>query len=131
MGEDPRGLPNNLMPYIARVAVGQLPCVNVFGNDYDTPDGTGVRDFIHVTDLARGHICSLPRLMDAPGVQVYNLGTGRGYSVLEMIRGFEEACGHLIPYEIAPRRPGDIAACWADPAKAIKDLGWKAKKNHG
>ncbi|WDP89426.1 MAG: UDP-glucose 4-epimerase GalE [Desulfobacter sp.] len=128
IGEDPRGLPNNLMPYIARVAVGQLPKVNVFGNDYDTPDGTGVRDFIHVTDLARGHICSLPKLMATPGVQIYNLGTGQGYSVLEMIRGFEKACGHDIPYEITPRRPGDIAACWADPSRAQKELGWKARK---
>ncbi len=128
IGEDPRGVPNNLIPYVARVAVGQLPRVNVFGNDYDTPDGTGVRDFIHVTDLARGHICSLPKLLATPGVQVYNLGTGRGYSVLEMIRGFEKACGHDIPYAISPRRAGDIAACWADPSRAEKDLGWKALK---
>lgn len=128
IGEDPQGLPNNLMPYIAKVAVGQLPKVNVFGNDYDTPDGTGVRDFIHVTDLAKGHTCCLPKLLDAPGVQIYNLGTGRGYSVLEMIRGFEKACGHAIPYEIVPRRPGDIAACWADPARAGKELGWKASR---
>jgi len=128
IGEDPRGLPNNLMPYIARVAVGQLPRVNVFGNDYNTPDGTGVRDFIHVTDLAKGHICSLPRLLETPGVQIFNLGTGRGYSVLEMIRGFEKACGHDIHHEIAPRRAGDIASCWADPSKAEKELGWKACK---
>lgn len=128
IGEDPRGLPNNLMPYVARVAMGQLPRVNVFGNDYDTPDGTGVRDFIHVTDLAKGHICSLSRLLEAPGVQVYNLGTGRGYSVLEMIHGFEKACGHDIPYEIVPRRAGDIAACWADPSRAKNQLGWKAGK---
>jgi len=128
IGEDPRGLPSNLMPYVAQVAVGQLPRVNVFGNDYDTPDGTGVRDFIHVTDLARGHIFSLPKLLESPGVQVYNLGTGRGYSVLEMIRGFEKACGHDIPYAIAPRRAGDIAACWADPSRAEKELGWKALK---
>ena len=128
IGEDPRGLPNNLMPYVAKVAVGQLPRVNVFGSDYETPDGTGVRDYIHVTDLARGHICSLPRLMENSGVQIYNLGTGRGYSVLEMIRGFEKACGHDIAYEIVDRRPGDIAACWADPSRAERELGWKAVK---
>ena len=126
IGEDPRDIPNNLMPYVARVAIGQLPRVNVFGNDYDTPDGTGVRDFIHVTDLAKGHICCLPRLMKTSGVGIYNLGTGRGSSVIEMIKGFEKACGHNIPYEIAPRRPGDIAAYWADPSKAGRELGWKA-----
>ncbi len=128
IGEDPSGIPNNLMPYIARVAVGQLPKVSVFGDDYDTPDGTGVRDFIHVTDLAKGHLCSLPKLMAEPGVQIYNLGTGQGYSVLEMIHGFEKACGHAIAYEIAPRRAGDIAACWADPSLAHRELGWKATK---
>ncbi len=126
IGEDPRDIPNNLMPYVARVAIGQLPCVNVFGNDYDTPDGTGVRDYIHVTDLARGHICCLPKLMEKAGVNIYNLGTGRGYSVLEMIKGFQKACGHDVPFKIAPRRPGDIAACWADPSKARAELGWKA-----
>ena len=128
IGEDPGGLPNNLMPYIAQVAVGQLARVNVFGNDYNTPDGTGVRDFIHVTDLAHGHIRSLPKLLKTQGVQVYNLGTGQGYSVLEMIHGFEKACGHEIPYEIVPRRAGDIAACWADPSRANKELEWKACK---
>lgn len=128
IGEDPGGVPNNLMPYIAQVAVGQLARVNVFGNDYDTPDGTGIRDFIHVTDLAHGHICSLPKLLKTQGVQVYNLGTGQGYSVLEMIHGFETACGHEIPYEIVPRRAGDIASCWADPSRAKKELGWKACK---
>ena len=126
IGEDPRDIPNNLMPYVAKVAIGELACVNVFGNDYDTPDGTGVRDFIHVTDLAKGHICSLPRLMETASVNIYNLGTGRGYSVLEMIKGFEKACGHEIPYKIAPRRPGDIAACFADPSKAKTELGWTA-----
>ena len=129
IGEDPRDIPNNLMPYVARVAIGQLPRVNVFGNDYDTPDGTGVRDFIHVTDLAKGHICCLSRLMETSGVGIYNLGTGRGASVIEMIKGFEKACGHNIPYEIAPRRPGDIAAYWADPSKAGRELGWKAALN--
>ena len=128
IGEDPNGIPDNLMPYVAQVAVGKLARVQVFGNDYDTGDGTGVRDYIHVTDLASGHIRSLPKVMAEPGVHIYNLGTGRGYSVLEMIQGFEEACGHPIPYDIVPRRPGDIAACWADPGKAKKELGWKAKK---
>lgn len=128
IGEDPNDIPNNLMPYIARVAVGNLPRVNVFGNDYDTPDGTGVRDYIHVTDLAAGHTACLPKLMQTPGVLTYNLGTGKGYSVLDMIHGFEKACGHDIPYEIAPRRPGDIAECWADPSKAERELGWKATK---
>jgi len=128
IGEDPFGLPNNLVPYIAQVAVGSLPCLSVFGNDYDTPDGTGVRDYIHVVDLAKGHIKTLPKLFTNPGVVVYNLGTGHGYSVLEMIKGFEAASGRPIPYKIADRRPGDIAACWADPAKARADLGWEAKK---
>lgn len=128
IGEDPFGLPNNLVPYIAKVAVGSLPCLSVFGNDYDTPDGTGVRDFIHVVDLAKGHIKTLPRLFTNPGVVVYNLGTGHGYSVLEMIRGFEDACGNPIPYKMTGRRPGDIAACWADPSKARAELGWEAKK---
>ena len=128
IGEDPNDIPNNLMPYIARVAVGSLPRVNVFGNDYTTEDGTGVRDYIHVTDLALGHIRSLPKLMKSPGLLTYNLGTGKGYSVLDMIHAFEDACGHDIPYEIAPRRPGDIAACWADPSRAEKELGWKAEK---
>lgn len=129
IGEDPRDIPNNLMPYIARVAVGTLPKVNVFGNDYDTKDGTGVRDYIHVTDLARGHISSLPKLMESPGVLIYNLGTGNGYSVLEMIQGFERASNQEIPHEITPRRAGDIASCWADPSKAEKELGWKAVKD--
>jgi UDP-glucose 4-epimerase len=128
IGEDPQGIPNNLIPYISRVAIGSLDRVQVFGNDYDTPDGTGVRDFIHVTDLALGHIKTLPKLFSNPGIVTYNLGTGRGFSVLEMIQGFVRACGHAIPYDIVPRRPGDIAACWADPAKAGKELGWQAVK---
>ncbi len=128
IGEDPRGIPNNLVPYIARVAIGSLDRVRVFGNDYPTPDGTGVRDYIHVCDLAEGHVKTLPRLLAAPGVLTYNLGTGKGYSVLEMIRGFERACGRPIPYDTVPRRPGDIAACWADPGKAEKELGWKATR---
>lgn len=128
IGEDPFGIPNNLVPYISQVAVGSLPHLSVFGNDYDTPDGTGVRDFIHVVDLALGHVKTLPKLLAHPGVVIYNLGTGRGYSVLEMIKGFEKASGKKIPYKIVDRRPGDIAACWADPAKAQKALGWKATK---
>lgn len=128
IGEDPSGIPNNLMPYIARVAIGSLPEVNVFGDDYDTPDGTGVRDYIHVVDLALGHIRTLPRLFSRPGLVTYNLGTGRGYSVLEMIQGFETASGRKIPYKIAHRRSGDVAACWADPSKALGEMGWKAVK---
>lgn len=129
IGEDPNGIPNNLMPYISQVAVGKLPRIQVFGNDWDTTDGTGVRDYIHVTDLAAGHIHALPRVMDKAGIHLYNLGTGRGYSVLEMIKGFEQACGRPLPYEFAPRRSGDIAACWADPAKAEAELGWRAEKD--
>ena len=126
IGEDPNGLPNNLMPFIAQVAVGKLPEVKVFGDDYATPDGTGVRDYIHVVDLARGHLAALTRLQDAPGVVTYNLGTGRGYSVLEMVRAFAAAAERDIPYRIVARRPGDIAACWADPALAAEELGWRA-----
>lgn len=129
IGEDPNGLPNNLMPYISQVAVGLLPRVSVFGNDYDTPDGTGVRDYIHVRDLALGHIQTLPKLAENPGVVVYNLGTGNGFSVLEMVKGFEKASGRQVPYCISDRRPGDIAACFADPSKARKELGWKAQKS--
>ncbi|MBU8848642.1 MAG: UDP-glucose 4-epimerase GalE [Desulfobacterales bacterium] len=128
IGEDPFGIPNNLVPYISRVAIGSLSRLKVFGDDYDTPDGTGIRDFIHVVDLAKGHIKTLPKLFTNPGVVIYNLGTGLGYSVLEMIKGFESASGKKIPYEITGRRPGDIAACFADPAKAKKELGWKADK---
>ena len=129
MGEDPQGTPNNLCPYIAKVAVGTLDQVQVFGNDYNTPDGTGVRDYIHVVDLARGHLQVLPKLLSQTGVHTYNLGTGQGFSVLEMIQGFERACGRKIPYTITDRRPGDIAACYADPKRALRDLGWQAQKS--
>jgi len=127
IGEDPDGIPNNLLPYVAKVAVGRLEKVNVFGNDYDTPDGTGVRDYIHVVDLAKGHVKALEKIVQNPGLEVYNLGTGNGYSVLDIIHAFSKACGHEVPYVIAPRRPGDIDVCYADPAKALNDLGWKAK----
>lgn len=127
IGEDPKGIPNNLTPYIARVADGKLPCVNVFGNDYDTPDGTGVRDYIHVVDLAIGHIKAIEKMNDA-GVHIFNLGTGNGYSVLDVIHAFEKACGHEIPYKICPRRPGDIAACYANADKAKRELGWVAER---
>ena len=126
IGEDPKGIPNNLMPFVAQVASGKLSCINVFGNDYDTPDGTGVRDYIHVVDLALGHIAAIEHCNDA-GVYIYNLGTGRGYSVLEMIKAFEKACGKTLPYKICARRPGDIAACYACPDKAKKELHWEAK----
>ncbi|RGU87798.1 UDP-glucose 4-epimerase GalE [Bifidobacterium adolescentis] len=125
LGEDPKGIPANLTPYIAKVAFGELPEVQVFGDDYDTPDGTGVRDYIHVVDLARGHVAAIEHV-DEPGVRVYNLGTGHGYSVLEVIRAYEKAAGHPIPYTVKPRRPGDIAACYADASKAERELGWKA-----
>ena len=127
IGEDPQGIPNNLVPYISRVANGSLAHLSVFGNDYPTTDGTGVRDYIHVLDLADGHIAALKRFDSPTGLSVYNLGTGRGYSVLEMLHAFEKACGHPIPYVIAPRRVGDVAECYADPSKAEKELGWKAK----
>lgn len=127
LGEDPNGIPNNLTPYIAKVATGELPFVRVFGNDYPTPDGTGVRDYIHVVDLAQGHIKALAK--NQPGVYVYNLGTGVGYSVLDVIHAYEKACGHELPYQIMGRRPGDIAQCYADPTKAEKELGWKAERN--
>lgn len=127
MGEDPRDIPNNLMPYIARVAVGTLLYLNVFGNDYPTPDGTGVRDYIHVTDLATGHMAALDYAAAHTGVEVFNLGTGTGYSVLDMVHAFSRACGRDIPYRIAPRRSGDIAACYADVTKAKEVLGWSAR----
>ena len=127
IGENPKGIPNNLMPYIAQVAAGILPELGVFGNDYDTPDGTGVRDYIHVVDLAKGHVYAVDKAVSAPGVHVYNLGTGKGYSVLEIVKAFEEANDIHIPYVIKPRRPGDIAVCYADPSKALKELGWKAE----
>lgn len=126
IGEDPRGIPNNLTPYIAKVAIGELKEVGVFGNDYDTPDGTGVRDYIHVVDLAKGHVAAISKIKDG-GVYTYNLGTGVGYSVLDVIHAYEKACGHAIPYAIKPRRAGDIAACYADASKAEKELGWKAQ----
>jgi UDP-glucose 4-epimerase len=126
IGEDPKGIPNNLTPYIAKVAIGELPQVGVFGNDYPTPDGTGVRDYIHVVDLAKGHVAAIEH-MKGSGVFTYNLGTGIGYSVLDVIHAFEKACGHKIPYVIKPRRAGDIAACYADPKKAKEELGWEAK----
>ncbi len=127
IGEDPNGIPNNLLPYVAKVAAGQLECIQVFGNDYDTPDGTGVRDYIHVVDLALGHIKALEKLNTHPGLVTYNLGTGVGYSVLDVIHNFEKACGKKLPYRITGRRPGDIATCYADPAKAKKELGWEAR----
>ncbi len=128
IGEDPHGIPNNLLPYISQVAVGRLERVSVFGNDYPTPDGTGVRDYIHVVDLALGHLAALDYLRQHAGIHTWNLGTGTGYSVLDMIRAFEIACGHPVPYTIAPRRPGDIAACWSDPGKAASELGWRAQR---
>ena len=127
IGEDPKGIPNNLLPYVAQVAIGKLKCLGVFGNDYDTPDGTGVRDYIHVVDLARGHVKAIEKLADREGVSIYNLGTGKGYSVLEVVHAFEKACGHPIPYEIRERRPGDIATCYCDPRKAKEELGWEAE----
>ena len=127
IGEDPRGTPNNLMPYVAQVAVGRRPQLSVFGNDYPTPDGTGVRDYIHVVDLAEGHVAALDRLLAAPGSFTVNLGTGRGASVLEVVKAYEAASGRPVPYRIEPRRPGDVAACWADPGLAHKLLGWRAK----
>lgn len=127
IGEAPNGIPNNLLPYVAKVAAGVLDRVNVFGDDYDTPDGTGVRDYIHVVDLAKGHVCAVKKLLEHPGLVIYNLGTGVGYSVLDIIHNFEKACGKKIPYVIAPRRPGDIATCYSDPSKAEGELGWKAQ----
>ena len=127
IGEDPSGIPNNLMPYITQVAVGKIDHLNIFGNDYPTPDGTGVRDYIHVVDLAKGHIKALKKIEGRSGLSVYNLGTGKGYSVLDIVNNFEAATGVKIPYEIKERRPGDIAECYADPTKAEKELGWKAE----
>ncbi len=128
IGEDPQGVPNNLMPYIAQVAVGRLPRLRVFGDDYPTPDGTGVRDYIHVVDLADGHLAALRYAHGRPGMHVFNLGTGRGNSVLEMLAAFGRACGRELPYEVVPRRPGDVAACWADPTRAEQTLGWRAAR---
>ncbi|MBE6119024.1 MAG: UDP-glucose 4-epimerase GalE [Erysipelotrichaceae bacterium] len=127
IGEDPKGIPNNLLPYVAQVAIGKLKCVGVFGNDYDTPDGTGVRDYIHVVDLAKGHVKALDRIKEKAGCKVYNLGTGKGYSVLDVIHAFSKACGHDIPYEIKPRRAGDIATCYSKCDLAKEELGWQAE----
>jgi UDP-glucose 4-epimerase len=129
IGEDPKDIPNNLMPYIAQVAVGRLECLNVFGNDYDTLDGTGVRDYIHVVDLAKGHLKALEKISKENGVFTYNLGTGTGYSVLELVNTFSKELGRQINYKIVERRPGDVACCYADPTKAEKEIGFKATHN--
>ncbi len=129
MGEDPNDIPNNLMPYVSQVAVGKLKELSVFGDDYDTHDGTGVRDYIHVVDLAQGHLKALDKLEDLPGLVTYNLGTGNGYSVLDMVKAFSKACGKDVKYKIVDRRPGDVAMCYADPKKANEELGWSAKYN--
>ncbi len=129
IGEDPRGIPNNLMPYITQVAIGRREKLSIFGNDYDTPDGTGIRDYIHVVDLAKGHVAAVTFATENTGCEVFNLGTGTGYSVLDMVKAFEEANGVRIPYQIAGRRPGDLPVCYADPAKSAEMLGWKAEKN--
>jgi UDP-glucose 4-epimerase len=129
IGEDPNGIPNNLVPYIAKVAMGELDHIKVYGNDYDTPDGTGIRDYIHVVDLALGHIKAIEKLSQNPGLEIYNLGTGVGYSVLEIIHNYELACGKKLPYTIEARRPGDIAVSYADPSKAFRELGWKAERD--
>ncbi|WP_421381631.1 UDP-glucose 4-epimerase GalE [Bacillus salacetis] len=129
IGEDPDGIPNNLMPYITQVAVGKLEILNVFGNDYNTVDGTGVRDYIHVVDLAKGHLKALHKVLKSRGVEAYNLGTGKGYSVLQMVEAFEQVSGQNVPFRIVSRRPGDIAECYADPSKAERELGWKAGRS--
>ncbi len=128
IGEDPHGIPNNLMPFITQVAVGRLPELSVFGSDYPTPDGTAVRDYIHVVDLAQGHLAALAKLAQQPGVAIYNLGTGQGASVLEVIHAFEQATGQKISYRVAPRRPGDVASVYADAGKAFQEMGWRAQK---
>jgi len=128
IGEDPNGIPNNLMPFVSQVAVGKREFLSVFGDDYPTPDGTGVRDYIHVVDLAVGHLKAIEKLTSNPGLVIYNLGTGKGTSVLDMVKAFEDASGNKVPYKIGQRRPGDIATCYADPAKAESELGWKAKR---
>lgn len=128
IGEDPKGIPNNLVPYIAQVAVGKLKCLGVFGDDYPTPDGTGVRDYIHVVDLAIGHVKAIEKMKTQKGVNIYNLGTGIGYSVLDVLHAYEKACGKELPYEIKPRRAGDIATCYCDATKAKKELGWVAER---
>jgi UDP-glucose 4-epimerase len=129
IGEDPRGIPNNLLPYVAQVAVGRLEALRVFGGDYPTPDGTGVRDYIHVVDLAEGHLAALTCLARRPGIVPYNLGTGNGCSVLDVVKAFGAASGRPIPYRIVDRRPGDAAVCYADPARANRDLGWRATRD--
>ena len=130
IGENPNGIPNNLMPYITQVAIGKLPYLNVFGDDYNTPDGTGVRDYIHVVDLALGHVKAVEKILkDEPKVNVYNLGTGNGYSVLDIVKAFEQASGQKIEYKIAPRRPGDLDVCYSDASKALNELGWKAERD--
>ena len=129
LGEDPNGIPNNLVPYIAQVALGRLEVLSVYGNDYPTPDGTGVRDYIHVVDLSKGHIKALEKVMDTTGVDAYNLGTGTGYSVLDVVNAYQQASGVKINYKIAPRRPGDIAECYADPEKSKRELGWSAERD--
>lgn len=129
IGEDPKGIPNNLLPYVSKVADGKLECLSVFGNDYPTPDGTGVRDYIHVVDLAKAHLAALKHARENKGVDRFNVGTGTGYSVLEIVSAYEKASGKKVKYKIAPRRPGDIAECYANPEKAYKVLGWKAEKN--
>lgn len=129
IGEDPNGIPNNLVPYISQVAIGKLEYLNIFGNDYNTPDGTGVRDYIHVVDLALGHVKAIEKVNGENSFSVYNLGTGIGYSVLDMLHSFEKVCGKKLPYKIAPRRPGDIATCYSDPSKAKRELGWVAERN--
>ena len=129
IGEDPNGIPDNLMPYITKVAVGELKELSVFGNDYDTIDGTGVRDYIHVVDIAIGHIRALEKLESNSGLVTYNLGTGNGFSVLQLVEAFSKACGKKIPYKITPRRAGDVAICYADPSKANKELNWKAERS--
>lgn len=129
IGEDPNGIPNNLVPYITQVAVGKLKALGVFGDDYDTPDGTGVRDYIHVTDLALGHLKALEKLQSKPGVVTYNLGTGKGYSVLDIVKAFSGVIGRDIPYNVVARRPGDIAMCYADPTKANQEMGWTAVRS--
>ncbi|MBM4884180.1 UDP-glucose 4-epimerase GalE [Vibrio parahaemolyticus] len=128
LGEDPQGIPNNLMPFISQVAVGRREFLSVFGSDYPTKDGTGVRDYIHVMDLSDGHVAALEKVGSKAGLHIYNLGTGNGYSVLEMVKAFESACGKNVPYQLVERRPGDIAECWADPSKAMNELGWKASR---
>lgn len=128
MGEDPNGVPNNLMPYITQVAIGKLSCLSVYGNDYDTPDGTGVRDYIHVVDLALGHLKAVEKVLGETGMKIYNLGTGIGYSVLDVVHAFEKASGTAVPYQVQGRRSGDIATCYSDPSKASQELGWKAER---